>query len=156
MAVPSAPPHDPLLDAVRPPAGLFRCAVLHRGRVIQEIEESNLVVAASKPALAALIGALDPNSQVTQFGVGSNGTAPDAGNTGLSTPFLKPLGAFTYPAPGQVQWAFSLLGSEANGMAVSEFGLLTAGGTLFARKVRASPLVKTADLSLSGTWLISF
>jgi hypothetical protein len=37
-----------------------------------------------------------------------------------------------------------------------EFGLLTGAGTLYARKVRSAALNKAADITLSGTWTISF
>ena len=53
-------------------------------------------------------------------------------------------------------FSFSLSPAEANGKAISEFGLFTVSGLLFARKVRAAPLYKEADISLAGTWTITF
>jgi hypothetical protein len=46
--------------------------------------------------------------------------------------------------------------SEANGMAIREFGLLTANGTLFARRIRANPIYKESDISIEGEWIIIF
>jgi hypothetical protein len=45
--------------------------------------------------------------------------------------------------------------SQANGVAISEFGLLTAGGVLFARKTRPAPIYKTSAISFQGTWTIT-
>jgi hypothetical protein len=41
-----------------------------------------------------------------------------------------------YPAPGQARFKWSIAANEANGKAVKEFGLLCAGGTLFARTAK--------------------
>jgi hypothetical protein len=49
-------------------------------------------------------------------------------------------------------FAFSIGSTQANGLEISEFGLLTGGGALFSRQVRAAPLNKTSSLALSGTW----
>ena len=37
-----------------------------------------------------------------------------------------------------------------------EFGLLTGGDLLYARKVRSVALNKESDISFSGTWTITF
>jgi hypothetical protein len=88
--------------------------------------------------------------------MGTNGTAPAGGNTSLTSPFTKVLAGITYPNTNQVEFDFTVLTSEANGMAILEFGLFTAGGVLYARKVRAAALNKASDLSFSGSWIITF
>lgn len=144
-------------DVPQLPRGLFRLDVFHRGVLVETVAAGNLVVDTARTWLSQLAGSLDPNSQVTRLGVGTDGTPAAAGNTTLTSPFLKALdGAPTYPTPGQVQFRFSLAPTEANGLLIAEFALVTAGGGLFARKTRAAPLLKTPDLSLSGTWLLSF
>ena len=56
-----------------------------------------------------------------------------------------------------VVFAFSLGTADANGLAIGEFGLLSAAGVLYARKVRAYQIInKDASMSLSGTWTIQF
>ena len=138
------------------PSGLFVLRVYRRGRLIEVFEERNLIVDNSKQIHAKLLGGSVTNQSVTQFGVGTNGTPPVGGNTSLTGAYLKNVDTVTYPATNQVQFAFSLGTGEANGMAISEFGLLTAGSTLYARKVRSAPLNKDTDLTFSGTWVISF
>ena len=41
-------------------------------------------------------------------------------------------------------------------MAILEFGLLTGGDVLYARKVREAALNKDSDISISGSWTITF
>jgi hypothetical protein len=51
---------------------------------------------------------------------------------------------------------FGRIATECNGMAIREFGLVTVNGSLFARKVRESPLHKDADVSIEGEWSVEF
>jgi hypothetical protein len=90
------------------------------------------------------------------IGFGTNGTTPVAGNTGLTGAFTKAIDTVTFPAINQVQFNFSLLSGENNGMAILEMGLITGDGSLYARRVRAGVLSKASDISLTGSWLITF
>jgi hypothetical protein len=138
------------------PSGLFTLKTYRRGVLVDVYEDKNLVVDNYKQVQARLLGG-SSGYAVTQFGVGTSATAPAAGNTALTGQFIKALdAAATYPATNQVSFAFSLAASEANGMAISEFGLFTAGNLLFARKTRSSPLNKDSDLSFTGTWVITY
>lgn len=138
------------------PSGLFLLHVYRRGELIERFEERNLIVDNAKQVHARLLGGDVANRSVTQFGVGTSGTAPAAGNTALTNSYVKALDAVTYPAANQVAFAFSLGSGEANGKAILEFGLLTAGSVLYARKTRTAALNKESDISFSGTWTISF
>lgn len=138
------------------PSGLFVLDVFRRGELIEHYEGENLIVDGSKQAHAHLLGGDVANRSVTQFAVGTNGAAPAAGNNALAGAFIKAVDAVTYPASNQTQFAFSLGVGEANGKAILEFGLLTAGGVLYARKIRAAALNKESDISFTGTWTISF
>jgi hypothetical protein len=138
------------------PKGVLRYDVFHKGQKIESAEERNLIVDLSKQIHARLLGGDVVNRSVTQFAVGTNGSAPVAGNTTLTGQFAKRVDAVAYPESNQVQFAFSLASGEANGVAIMEFGLLTAGGVLYARRIRATALNKDTDISLSGTWTISF
>lgn len=140
----------------RRPIGFFDLNVRRNGVIIESIHEKNLIVDGYKPTLARLLGGDVANRSVTQFSVGTNGTAPVAGNTALTSAYAKALDAVDWPGADRVRFAFSLASGEANGKAIMEFGLFTAGGTLFARKVRASALNKESDLSFDGTWTIVF
>lgn len=146
-----------LLDIFkRKPRGHFVLEVRRNGVLIERMEEKNLIVDGSKQVHARLLGGDVTNRSVAQFSVGTNGAAPAAGNTSITSPYTKAIDTVTYPAANQVQFAFSLGSGEANGKAILEFGLLTAGGVLYARKIRSSPLNKESDISFAGTWTISF
>jgi len=146
-----------LIDTLsRAPSGLIELDIFRHGRLIERFSDKNLIVDNSKQMHARLLGGDATNRTITQFGIGTNGTAPAAGNTALTGAYLKAVDSITYPASNQVRFAFSLGAGEANGIAILEFGLLTANNTLYARKVRAQALAKESDLTLSGTWTISF
>jgi hypothetical protein len=144
------------LEKISAPSGHFRLSIWRRGLLIDEMSERNLIVSNSQSIHAHLLGGAVANNSVTQIAYGT-GSAPAAvGNTAITNPYAKPLDSVAYPATNQVQFNFSLGSAENNGVAISEFGLLTAGGLLYARKVRTSPLNKDTDLSFTGSWTISF
>lgn len=145
-----------LNDFARAPSGLFVLNVYRRGELIERFEEKNLIVVGSQQIHAKLLGGAVTNQSVTQIGFGTSSAAPAFGNTALTDAFVKPVDTVSYPASNQVQFAFSLGSLEANGKAISEFGLLTPSNVLYARKTRSAPLNKDTDLSFSGTWTISF
>lgn len=136
--------------------GIFRLKVFRRGLLIEEMDEPNLVVDLAKTGLARMLGSDLTNRPITQIGFGTSGTAPAAGNTSLTGAYMKNHDGATFPAAGQVTFAFSLASGEANGMAILEFGLFTANSTLYARKVRTTALNKEADITLSGSWTLAF
>lgn len=145
-----------LLDATGAPVGDFKLNIYQRNRLIEVFEERNIIVNGSKSVLASLIGGSVANNSVTQIGFGTGTNAAAATNSSLTTPFLKAFDSVAYPVAGQTQFNFSLGSTENNGMAITEFGLLTAAGVLFARKVRSTALNKASDISLTGAWTITF
>lgn len=138
------------------PTGRLKYSIFRNGKLVEEFDEQNLIVENSKQVHARLLGGDVTNRSVTQFGVGTNGTAPASGNTSLTAPFTKAVDSVNYPAANQVTFNFSLSSAEANGKAIMEFGLFTAAGVLYARRVRASALNKDSDISISGSWTITF
>ena len=136
-------------------SGRFQMRVFRRGLLVETVDEPNLIVTAVSQNVAQLIGGQFTNNNVTQIGYGTNGTAPVVGNTSLTAPYYKPLDSITFPATGQVSFNFSLASGENNGVAIFEFGLFTAGTTLFARKVRTAPLNKDTDISFVGNWVVT-
>lgn len=138
------------------PSGLFLLNVFRRGQLVETISERNLIVDNSKQIHAKLLGGSVSGQSVTTIGFGTSGTAPAAGNTSLTGAFTKAIDTVTYPATNQVSFNFSLASGENNGMAILEFGLITSGAALYARKIRASALNKASDISLSGSWVITF
>lgn len=145
-----------LLDHARlAPAGHFMLEVRRLGAVIEVVDEPNIVVALSKGIHSNLLGGA-ADFQVSQIGYGAGSAPPAVGNIRLTGAYTKALDSVSYPSSGQVQFAFSLDVDEANGLSISEFGLLTAGNILYARKTRSARLVKDDTISLSGTWTITF
>ena len=145
-----------IVDEIPRVSGHFHMEV-HRGAALVEvIDEPNLVVVGSKTCLSRLIGGAVSGKSVTNIGFGTNGAAPVSGNTALTGTFSKALDAVSYPASNQVRFAWSLGTGEANGMAIMEFGLLAGDGTLFARKTRSAAFNKDADVTVSGTWTLTF
>jgi hypothetical protein len=145
-----------LLDKFEAPSGHFRLEVRRSGVLIDVFEENNLIVDGSKQTHARLIGGDVASRSVTQISFGTSLTAPVVGNTTITAPFTKAIDSVTYPATNQVRFSFSLGTAESNGKAIGEFGLLTAGGVLYARKTRTAALNKESDITLSGTWTITF
>ncbi len=140
------------------PKGTFELRVYNAaGELLEQYVHENLIVSAGKSALALLIGGGDPgyDKRVTKISFGTDGTAPSAGDTGITSPFTKAIGSVTYPDSTSVVFNWSLATTEANGKAIQEFGLLCIDNTLFARRTRAV-INKTSDLRLEGTWKIQF
>lgn len=138
------------------PRGDFSLNIFRKGELIEVYEDLNIVVDLSKQQLARLIGGDVTNRSLTKIGFGTSNTAPAAGNTALTDAYVKLLGSVTYPTTNSVEYAFTLGTTEANGKAIIEFGLYTAGDVLFARKVRGGVILKDSDLSLAGSWRITF
>ena len=143
-------------DRLKPPTGHLHYQVFRDEQLIEEVDDHNLIVIGSQPTHARLLGGDVVNRSLTQIGFGTNGTPEAFGNAALTGAYVNNLQAPTYPASNQVSFGFGLGTTEANGIAISEFGLLTAGGTLYSRRTRALPLNKASDITLAGTWVISF
>ena len=125
------------------------------GNLLWEYEDDNLVVTTGRASMANLLGAATaPNKHITHIHYGTNGADPVLSDTAITAPFAKAVDAVSYPAPGSVQFDFSLGLTENNGVTIREYGLISADTTLFARKTRA-PIVKDNTISLTGTWTIT-
>lgn len=146
----------PITEEFEAPQGHFHLEIWRGRDLIEVVDEKNLIVVGSKQTHARLLGGDVTNRSVTQISYGDSLTAPAAGNTAITNPFTKAIDNVTYPATNQVRFSFSLASGEANGKAIGEFGLLTAGGVLYARKTRSAALNKESDISVSGTWTITF
>ena len=136
--------------------GMFFMQVLDAktGIVLQEYRKHNLVVALGKTNIAKLIAGDATGTKVNKVSFGTNATDPASTDTAIQNAFTKALDGYSYPAANQVMFTWSLASGEANGMLITELGLITDAGTLFARKVR-SAVTKTASIRLVGTWTIT-
>lgn len=138
------------------PVGTLSLRVFQGLELIEHWHGENLIVDGAKGLLSSLLGGAVANKSVTKIGFGTNGTAPVGANTALTGAYVKAIDSVSYPSTSSVRFNFSLSGAEANGLAIIEFGLLTADNTLFSRRVRSSPINKAADISFDGTWTIQF
>ena len=144
-------------DCGTPITGSLSIYVYRNGELVIIDESDNLIVDGARMLHARLIGGDTLNRSVTRVGFGTGTTAPAAGNTSLAAgAHIKAVDGVTYPAANQVRFAISLGTAEFNTRAISEFGLFAADGTLYARRVRATPIHKDTDISLTGTWTITF
>jgi len=125
-------------------------------KLIETFEDDNLIVNLARTTMAHLIAGDVTNRSMKSISFGTNGSNPTVDDTVITNPFTKNLGAITYPAMGQVTFSWSLTTSEANGLAIMEFGMLTVDGKLFCRRTRTTPINKQSDISLEGTWTIIF
>ena len=127
------------------------------GRLVETWESPNMAVMGSGLVNAQLVSGGSGAGPLTQIGFGSNAGSIAYGNTALSLDaYVKAIDSVSYPQPNQAAFALSLNTFEANGQTIAEYGLLTAGGILYARLVRAAPLIKDESMSFSYTWTLSF
>ena len=134
--------------------GELEVAVMRDGLVVDWFRDSNLIVEGARDMLAQLIAGDGNGNAVTEIGFGTNGDAASPDDTSLTGSYWRPLSGHTYPALGKVRFEFALSTTEANGVAIREFGLRTSDGSLFSRKARGT-IEKNDDISLEGTWTIT-
>lgn len=139
-----------------PMRGIFDARIYRSGKLIERIHDDNLIVNGARFQMAHLIAGEFTNRNVSKIAFGTSKVEPDPADTVITNQFAKAIKGFSYPEDGRVQFDWELLISENNGMAILEFGLLTADGMLFARKTRTNPIYKESDISLEGHWTIIF
>ncbi len=106
--------------------------------------------AAAAEALAGVAGA-----RIAQVGAGTSGNEPTDNDTQIADAVRVDVQSIEYPTPSTVRFNFTFGYDDAVGMTIREFGLYTADGRLFSRKVR-EPIEKTQYMSLVGAWDIHF
>lgn len=135
--------------------GVLEVRLLHRGCAVEVYRDANMIVNLARNVFAQLLGGDGVGKAVTQIGFGTDGNGPSLDDTALTEAYLKDVASHDYPQDGHVRFSWTLAASEANGTAIREFGLLSADGTLIARKTRGA-IEKSDDISLEGTWTIIF
>jgi hypothetical protein len=145
-----------IFDPAQKGRGIFTLDIYRRGELIEHFVDDNLIVDQGRTNITRLLGGDGANLQIAQIGFGISNAVAVPGNTALTGSYVKAIDSHSYPSATSVLFNFSLAVGEANGMAIYEFGLLTASGLLHARKVRGGPLMKASDLSLTGTWQLLY
>ena len=144
-----------LTDLLAIMRGILTIKVWQNGQIVDEFTDDNLIVNGAKVQLAHLIGGDGANRHITHFGAGIGTSPASPDNVSLQGAVWKPISSVSYPDTGKAQFNWNLTTADANGLALTEFGLRCADGTLFSRKQRA-PINKANDIALSGTWTILF
>lgn len=88
------------------------------------------------------------------FGTGTEPTT-DA-DISIKDPFTKPLVSPKVVGNNELIYNWALAQDENNGVMITEMGLLSQNGDLFARKVTNMPIDKDSDKTVEGSWRIIF
>lgn len=137
--------------------GSLELVVRRSGRVVLHEKDHNLIVNVARQNMARLLTGEGSNRIINRIAVGTNPTPPSPTDTAITNAFVKPISSFSYPTPTSARFNFLIRENEANGMAIAEFGLIAADGSLFARRTRGGKVIeKEDDLEIEGFWTILF
>lgn len=136
--------------------GVFEMKVYKSNKLIEQISDNNFIVNAAKDQMAHLVAGESEGRHITSIAFGTSNTAPTPDNTVITGQWSKTLLGYSFPENGKARFDWRLEVNENNGMAIREFGLLTADGNLFARITRTNPINKESDISIEGNWTIIF
>jgi hypothetical protein len=142
-------------ETMPPMSGRFKMRMYRRGQLIEQWQDHNLIVSSASNAVTKLISGLGAGKEISSIAFGTSGNIPTPDDTAITNPFIKPILSVSFPAVNEAEFKWHLLASEANGIAIIEFGLLCADGTLYARKIRNKAIPKEPDISLEGEWIIA-
>jgi hypothetical protein len=124
----------------------------------------NLVVDGGRQLLAYLFGGRSPmsNYSCSSFAIGTGTTPAAVTDTALGSPiafsagvYSKGIDAISFISPFEARAEFTIAANQANGYLITEFGLLSGNGALFARIVN-SGINKTSDWAPALTWTLRF
>ena len=138
--------------------GIFALVVRDiNGRLIESYTDNNLIVDGARDAMARLVsqGGSIGDRVITKHGVGTGTSPATPSDKNLTNPHYVDVLSFSYPSSGAVTFTFKLGADDANGMAITEYGLTCTDGSLFARKIR-SVITKQSDLIFEIAWTLKF
>jgi hypothetical protein len=125
------------------------------GRVVSRSWRHNLVMAAGLDLLRDIV--YGGTETLSHGAVGTDATAPAAGQVALGAQILRDLISQRTKQPAALTIKFVVGSQQANGSTLREAGLFNAavGGSMYAR---ATPdeLVKTDAILVVYTWTLSF
>jgi hypothetical protein len=90
--------------------------------------------------------------------VGTGSGTPASGDTALGTEVFRDVITQVTTSAASMVVRYYLGPNDANGHTLREAGLFNApsAGTLYARRLFASPIVKTIDLAVTIEWTLTF
>lgn len=126
----------------------------------------NLFLDQGRQLMCYAFGFRSPISDYTagRFGVGTGTTTPATTDVTLESPILltsvnsitAPILGSDFLTPFVVRVSYQIALGDANGYLITERGLFSGNGTLFARHVSSAGINKTSDFSPTLTWRIRF
>jgi hypothetical protein len=136
--------------------GIFTLKIIDKnGKIIEEYEDRNLIVDKAKYNMARLISSAGNNYYINTIAFGTSTVPPSSNDLTITGGISKAISAVVYPDGTSVRFDWTLELNEGNGIAITEFGLKSQNGDLFARKTRAA-INKASDFRIEGSWRIFF
>lgn len=137
-------------------SGRLRLRIHHIDGSVEHYDQRNMLMAYTVQRLIDAITTSEPDTDfIVKVGYGEGTTAPTPEDTDLTNAFVKNLSNLDTTTPGVITATFTLESGEGNGLAISEFGLLTTADNLVARRTR-EPIAKVEGVRIEGTWTITF
>lgn len=142
-------------------AGVIRYRVYKNDRLIETVEEHNLVVNGGRQWLAELVCG-DSTDRITKIGVGEGTSEEKLTDTGLSNCEIVLIDSHNVGASNISGYSFAvtfhwqLTTSQANGLNIREFALYTGLERMVTRQVRGSVIGKANDVKVVGEYSLHF
>ncbi len=126
-------------------------------RLIGRQRKRNLTVDAGLNFVRDLLNSGGANG-ITHFGYGTGSTAAASSDTDLGTHVARAAVTGKTATSKTLTVTYYLPTGTANGNTLREIGLFNAAaaGTMYARAVLASAIVKTATISVTFTWTLTW
>ena len=126
--------------------------------LIKSIKDKNLVVTDGKDMLSSLLcnDVSADHSHITQIGFGTDNTPPVISDDNLDNLLIKGIDNCVVAQDAvEIDFNWTLGQTEGNGMTIAEYGLFSAGSSLFSRIIQ--PVIhKESDIIFTGEWKIIF
>jgi len=131
--------------------GILRLqAYSKQNELLWETSSHNLIVASGYWSVAKALAGV-PNMSIAKIAIGTNGNPAQESDSQITNAVLIDIQGIEYPKKVTVRFHFEIGYSDATGMNIREFGLLTQDGNLFSRKVR-EVIEKTQNFRIIGIW----
>lgn len=137
--------------------GVLRLKItnLKTGEVTTDVGNNTVTDLFVARLVDGLTTAPPPNDIILKIGVGEGDTEASMEDTSLTNAFIKNLSDLDTTTPGTIRCQFTIQSGDANGLVITEYGLLTSSEVLMARRTRPA-LTKTSDIVIEGEWTITF
>ena len=148
-------------DNLQKVRGDIHLEIYRKGKLVEAINDHNLVVDLGRRRLAELITG-QSDSIITQVGFGSGSNEESGSDSELQDQLLFPLrpievGGVTSKVEGlDAIFYFTLEEYEAVGLSIRELGLFCNDDCMFSHRVRRGEIFKDSDIAIKGSWTLHF